>query len=419
MKFFLAIFFLFTGFSSLLGQEADFILKGEASEPQLPLGFMAFQPRPGETKPLPLDPGRVIADDLEFSGRVKIFEVLKTDSTSLKYLLMNEAYAYIWGEYQFSGSNIILKCYLKDIETGDLILGKKYEGKIKQLRQMAHKFSDELVYQLFGEKGIAQTRIAFLSSRSGKKEVYVMDYDGADVRQITRNSTLHLTPCWLKGNETLMYTSYKGGSPQLYTHNLSSNAVKIFLQSKYMNTGPDYNFVDGEIVYTSSVKGNTEIFRVDEEGKKPTRLTYANSLEASPSWSPNGYEIVFTSSRSGNPMLYIMDRDGSNTRRLTYEGKYNTSPAWSPAGDKIAFCGMNERGEMDIFTISPTGKDLRRLTFATGSNESPDWSPDGRAIVFSSTRLGRKELYIMRADGTNQKQLTTFGGNSSPSWSHF
>ena len=287
------------------------------------------------------------------------------------------------------------------------------------MRNVAHEFSDELIFQLFGERGIAQTKILFVSKHLGNKEIFQMDYDGASVIEITRNYSINLVPCWLRDNASIIFTSYQTGAPQLYIKVLPRGKERIFVHSRYLNTGPDYNSIDDEIVYTSSVKGNTEIFRVSESEKNPVRLTYSGALESDPSWSPNGYEIVFTSNRSGAPMLYIMDRDGSNVRRLTYEGNYNTSPSWSPKGDKIAFCRMSPGGQMDIFTISPNGTDLKQLTFDSGSNESPSWSPDGRAIVFSSNRLGRQEIYSMREDGSYQRQITILGQNTAPDWSYF
>ncbi|MBF0432036.1 MAG: PD40 domain-containing protein [Fibrobacteria bacterium] len=418
MKFLFGVSFLFMMWSSLWATDV-YIETLHPNEARLPLGYIEFRPVDGETRKLPLDFGKVIADDLNFSGRVKIIEALRADSLTMNYFMHNEAYAYISGDYAYQGANVVIRCFLKDVETNEQILGKKYIAQRNQLRQVAHRFSDELIYQLFGEKGIAQTQIVFVSKQSGTKAIYTMDYDGANYQKASANTSLNLLPCWMRDNKAIMYTSYKLGRPQLFFKALPNGIETVFQISKFMNTGATYNPVDGEVAYTSSVKGNTEIFRVSEAGGKPVRLTYSKAMETSPSWSPNGYEIVFTSSRAGPPMLYIMDRDGSNVRRLTYEGNYNTSPAWSPKGDKIAFCSMGAGGKMNIFTISPTGANLRKLTFDSGSNEHPSWSPDGRAIVFCSNRLGRKEIYQMQEDGSGQRQVTFFGQNMAPDWSFY
>jgi len=114
-----------------------------------------------------------------------------------------------------------------------------------------------------------------------------------------------------------------------------------------------------------------------------------------------------------------MNADGSNQDRLTFVGSYNQSPVWSPKGDVIAFVGRDERYIFDIFTISVTDKlDIKRLTQDMGNNESPSWSPDAKHIVFASDRSGESKLYIMNADGSNQRKITMEKGEyATPAWS--
>lgn len=401
-------------------QNPDVLIRIEdPSDSKIGLGLVEWTPFRNTDPALPVSIGQVIKKDLEFSGRVKITEAGHWDSSTKSQLLSAGIAAYIHGEYQYDGQTAKIKCHLRDTESGEVIISKKYQVTTSQIRRAAHAFSDEIVYQLFGEKGIAQTQIVYISKESGVKEVSIMDYDGANVQQITKTGKMHLLPCWLRDNKSIMYTSYKANRPQLYTKLLPNGPEKLFIESQFLNVGCQYNTVDAEIAFTSSVRGNTEIFRISESGTNLTRLTYSNALESSPSWAPNGYELAFTSNRAGNPMIYIMDRDGANIRRLTYEGKYNTSPAWSPRGDKIAFCSMSEGGKMDIYTISPQGTDLRQLTSGVGNSEDPSWSPDGRAIVFTSNRRGKNEVYRMREDGSHQEPIATTGNNTAPRWSHF
>jgi TolB protein len=418
MKIFSILLFIHISALAIYCQDA--VLRAtDHGETRLPLGYVGFTTDSPGSRPLPVRVGKVIADDLEFSGRVRIVEAPKFDSASRAYFMLNEAYAYIHGTYQFSGTQIILQCYLRDVETQELIYGKRYVAGQAQLRLAAHKFSDELVYQLFGEKGIAQTKILFVHKQGRAKEIYSIDYDGANSEPLTNDKTQSLFPCWLRGNSSIMFTSYKLGTPQLFIKDIPTGKESVFLRSKYLNYLPDYNSIDGEVVYSSSVDGNFEIFRISNSKGNPVRLTFSRAIDTDPNWSPNGYEIVFISDRSGRRMLYVFDRDGSNIRRLTYEGKANESPSWSPRGDKIAFCSMKSNSQYDIYTISVEGGPMTQLTFESGSNESPNWSPDGRHIVFTSTRSGRNELYTMREDGSNQRQLTHFGNNTTAQWSHF
>jgi TolB protein len=277
-----------------------------------------------------------------------------------------------------------------------------------------------MVYQLFGEKGIAQTRVAYVNKRTGGKEIRVMDYDGANVRDVTKNKSINLGAIFLGSKSRVLFTSYAEGMPKFFQADLTTRATAaIYASKRGMLSAPSYNRLDKEVAYASTQDGNSEIYRRPVDGGKATRLTFAGGIDTSPSWSPNGYEIVFMSDRSGKPMLYVMDRDGSNLRRITYDFDYCGSPAWSPKGDRIAFAAMDEGNNLNIHTISPDGKVPVKLTSGAGSNESPSWSPDGRHIAFMSTRTGSPEIFMMRVDGKETRRVSFTGGNSMPSWSDY
>lgn len=404
---------------ALPARAADVVITSEQKAAEtIALGFTDFKCTKGDPNKLEFQPGTVIAWDLDFSGRFKLSSAAQFDTAAKVVMKQAGALAYVRGEYTLDGDNFTLQCELIDLETGERIIGKKYSGKKSELRLSAHKFSDELVYQLFGEKGIAQTRITYVSKKSNK-EIFVMDYDGSNVQEVTNNKSINLTPCWLEGKSKVIYTSYAAGQPQFYLKDFESGKNNPFGGGKGLFSAGGYNRMDKELLYAAVADGNSEIYRRGFPDGKPTRLTFSGSIDVSPSWSPNGYEIVFVSDRSGKPMLYVMDRDGSNLRRITYDGDYYGSPAWSPKGDRIAFAAMDEGNNMNICTISPDGKDMAKLTTGMGSNESPSWSPDSRHIVFMSTRTGGSEIFMMNADGQNQKRISFTGGNSMPKWSDY
>lgn len=399
---------------------ADVVITSEQKSAEtISLGFIEFKCTKGNASAIPFNPGVVITWDLDFSARFKIKTAATFDSASKGDFKNEGALAYVRGEYSLEGDNFTLQCELIDIDTQERILGKKYSGKKSEMRQSAHKFADEMVYQLFGEKGIAQSRITYVNKRGGNKEISVMDYDGAGVGEITKNKAINLMPCWVEGKSKILYTSYAGGQPQFYLKDFESGKNGVFFTSKGMNSSPAWNKMDKEIAYASTADGNTEIYRRGFPEGKPQRLTFSGSIETSPSWSPNGYEIVFISDRGGKPMVYVMDRDGSNLRAITHDGDYYGSPSWSPKGDRIAYTAMDEGNNMNIMTISPDGKDPKKLTTGAGSNENPSWSPDGRHIVFMSTRTGSSEIFMMSADGSNQKRISFSGGNYMPKWSDY
>ena len=168
-----------------------------------------------------------------------------------------------------------------------------------------------------------------------------------------------------------------------------------------------------------------QIMIMRPDGSDAHAVTKGPGNAGFPSWSPDGTQIVYrfwTDNEQGEG-LRIVDVVTSESRVLTRE--YDTLPIWSPNGDVIMFTryASDERfpyDEFDIFTIRPDGTDLTRLTDAEGNDAHSFWSPDGNHILWSSSRFGFKdesplvinqpqpyaELFIMNADGSNQRPLT-------------
>ena len=411
-------FLLITGINGSFA--ADVVITSEQKGAEvLSLGYVEFPCIKGDARAVPYPPGTVLVDDLHFSGRFRVQFSPTFDAAAQARFKQDGALAYLRGNYSIENGQYTLNCELIDIDSGQAILKKSYSGPKEQLRQAVHQFADELVFQLFGEKGIAQTRITYVLKKSTGKEVLIMDYDGANTHAVTSNRSINLTPIFLGAKDKILYTTYAAGAPQFFQADASASTTRQMFNSAGMNSAPNYNKTDKEIVYASTMDGNSEIYRRPVYGGKPVRLTFFEGIDTSPSWSPNGYEIVFVSDRNGKPMLYIMDRDGSNLRRITFDLDYNGSPAWSPKGDRIAFVALDGGNNFNIYTMTPEGKNPVKLTSDAGSNESPSWSPDGRHIVFMSTRTGSPEIFVMGADGSEPKRITFTGGNSMPSWSDY
>ncbi|MEK6684590.1 MAG: Tol-Pal system beta propeller repeat protein TolB [Nitrospirota bacterium] len=325
--------------------------------------------------------------------------------------------AAVWISFAQKGEELMLEGRVYDGKTGQMVMGKRYMGQAQHLRTVIHRFSDDIVFQYTGERGVAETRVVFSSSLTGSKELYLMDYDGYNVRKITGDRSLNLSPKWSPDGNWITYTSYRGGTPAIYTLDMATGRLSKTVGLPGLNISPAWSPSGGELAFASSRDGPTQIYRVDREGKALRRLTLDQSDNLSPTWSPTGAEIAFTSNRGGSPQIYMMNAAGTNVRRLTFSGDYNTSPSWSPKGVSIAYtCRVD--GRLRICAISPDGATLARLTDGPGEDESPAWSPDGKHLIFSSTRLSRGDLFMMNADGTEMERLTFSGAkNNSPAWS--
>lgn len=323
------------------------------------------------------------------------------------------------GGYSVQGEDLTVELRLFDVYQAKQLVGKKYTGKARDFRRMAHKFADEIINQYTGTPGPFNTRIAYVSKSGGAlKEVYFSHLDGSEKSQVTNNRSINLSPAWSPDGRMLLYTSYKDGQRSLYLYDLAAGRETRIAERSGSSIGGKWS-PDGQTIAVAFERaGNTDLYLVDRSGKTLRRLTEDKGIDVSPAWSPDGNRLAFVSNRSGSPQIYIMNVAGANVRRLTYSGSYNTSPDWSPKGDKIAYTGR-VAGRFQVFTISVQGGDPQQLTSGSGDNEDPSWAPDGRFLAFASNRGGgRYRLYMMRDTGENQNTLTASGSDdTNPSWS--
>lgn len=371
----------------------------------------------------------ILTDDLKNSGIFDVIEpaFLPFEATQvglgqekgiLPALNSLKVQALVVGRLASRGEELLLEGQIFEVVKGQMLSGKRYIGDLRSLRTMVHRLADEIVFRLTGEKGIATSRIAYVTSADGAKEIYVMDYDGHSPVLITGNRSINLSPRWSPNGKEIAYTSYRDNNPDLFVVHLETGRRRKLSSSPGLNIAPGWS-PDGQwVAFSMSGGQGTNLFlsRSDGTGLRP--LTIGSNINVSPSFSPNGRQIAFNSDRGGSPQIYVMDVEGTNIRRLTFGvGDYSVSPRWSPRGDKIAFVGRLQ-GSFDIFLINPDGTGAVQLTSNSGNNEEPSWSPDGRHLVFTSARNGHRDLYIMSADGKNQRRLTSNGrDNYLADWS--
>ncbi len=337
--------------------------------------------------------------------------------------------------YNVINKKVSFEVYVYHVAQAKLIFGRTYEGSLDSVRRMGHTFSNDLIKNLTGKKGMFLTKIVVASDKDGKaqKEIYVMDWDSENQHKITTHQSISTSPAWSPNADKIAYTSFayhknaKVRNADLFVYEL--NTARRFLVSyqKGINSGaffaPDNKF----LFLTISHEGTPDIYRMTLDGKSLFRITDGpnGAMNVEPAISPDGKKIAFSSDRSGKPMVYVMNIDGTNPKRITFGGKYNATPTWSPDSKQIAFAGY-DKTHFDIFIQNVDGTGLKRLTDASkvdgrpATNEDPTFSPDGRHIMFVSDRTGTNQLYIVNADGTNERRITYDKFNYfKPKWSPF
>lgn len=381
----------------------------------MPIGVVPFTEPKGAIEWIEEKPHQVITRDAQLSGR---FEVVSSDKFNLALFSKNHAKHYISGKVTpVDGGKLKLECFLYVAQTKDVLLGEAYTISQQDLRRAMHQFFDQVIYRLWGERGVASTKLAYVSKMDGIKQVVVSDYDGYHRSQITRDTTISMMPVWMKDNKGLIYVNFKTHRPKLYSKLFGGSEKPVFPQLD-QTYSPAVNPKTGELLFSSTVDGKTDLYIGNPATGKAKKFAYLKSNQTSPAWSPFATEVLFTSDRGGGPQIFVMGKDGSDMRRVTFMGRYNERASWSPEGDRIAYTSM-DNGKMNIYTCALDGSDIVQLTSNAGNNEHPTWSPDGKLIAFASNRSGSYQIYIMRKDGSNVTRITNSGENTSPTWSFF
>jgi TolB protein len=369
----------------------------------------------------------LLSDTLEFTGYFKLLDreaflidpqtpgVIASQINFRNWTAIG-AEMLVTGGLSIREESFELELRLFDTVQGSMLVGKRYRGHREDRRKIIRRFCGEIMLHLTGNHGVFESKIAFVSSLSGKKEIYICDFDGSHVQQFTRYDDTTLFPAWSDDMNWIAYTSYANGKPDLYIKHVTEKKV-FTIDKKGIQITPAWVPGKFELAATLSFSGDQEIYLLTGEGKIIKRLTDSRGINVEPTWAPDGKSMAFVSRRSGSPQIYIREIASGRVRRLTFDGRYNTQPDWSPKGDRIAYSAM-ANGSIDICTIKVDGSQLVRLTENQGDNEAPSWSPDGSLIVFNSTREGRSKIYIMTAFGTDQRRLLSLPGEqTNPKWS--
>jgi TolB protein len=366
----------------------------------------------------------VIGADLNFSGLFQVVSatgpVPPNNPDALRKLWSDfaaaGAHAGLHGLLTVRGDRLDVEARLYDLTSADQrpIAAKKFEMPAAQMRRLAHRIADDVVLQFTGQRGIADTKLAFTRVAGNVKEIYVADYDGAGASAVTQNRSVNLSPAWSPDARSLAFTSFSKGYPDLYRiFPFERRPEQVLAAFAGINTSPAWSPDGQHVALTLSKDGNPEIYLLTLATGAFRRLTRHPAIDTEPTWSPDGRQIAFVSDRSGGPRIYAMDLDGGNVRSLT-EGGHHTQPRWSPRGDVVAYTARE--GRFNIWAVNADGSNARRLTEG-GDNQSASWSPDGRHLAFQTSRLGGWQIFAMFADGSEQNLLIRGGSDTSPSWS--
>lgn len=379
----------------------------------------------------------IIGRDLRYSDRFEVMDSLPEAmvGTEVDYSLWDRMGA-VWlvtGSVEGAGDGYVLILELHDVVYGEV----RERGRFRisdpmdsDFRMSVHRTSDEVVTWATGDPGMAASRIAFtMADDAGNKEVYLIDSDGENLRQVTNYDDLVESPTWSPDGRRIAFSSWKSGVPRIYEVDVYGGSERMLPAARgegdYVT--PTYHPDGGTLAF--SVLGSNQrsgVFTYDLE--RDCCLSYLSGgpwYDLSPTYSPDGRWLAFNTLRFGDhvPQVMMMPAEGGSAETLSpYEygsGGFYAAPDWSPTGDLVAFHGrIDRRGRYHILVanLEDGGKVLRQLT-SEGNNEAPSWAPDGRHLVFVGERSWGYGLMVV--DVSTGEIRTLLGGRrvGLPDWS--
>ena len=355
---------------------------------------------PGDTKP-------VWVNLSGFTGEAA--QVLQLDLYVQGFNFTNAESA----QYLLSGSNNgNLSAKAADRYMQRTMVNKVYNGGT--LRRQTHAFVDDFVTSL-QRIPIAQTRIAFKGDSGAQSEIFIADFDGHNAQQITKDGSIVAAPCWVPGHLALYYTSYKLAHPDIFHHDLSSGARKIFARFGGSNMSPAASRDGSKVAMILSKDGWTDLYVCNADGSDMKRLTKSREDESSPCWSPDGKWICFAAKINQRRALYKVSPAGGEPQRISTSGVLNpTEPDWSPDGKYIVFTSM--MGGFEICVVEAGGGKVVQLV----AGEDPSWAPNSRTVVYARRQGGNRILSLLDVATKQYKDISRISGssgsNSQPNW---
>lgn len=277
------------------------------------------------------------------------------------------------------------------------------EGHLRNIHQLTNGGENAEAY--FSNDG---ERLIFQSTRDGRTcdQQYIMNTDGSELRRVSNGRGKTTCGYFLSGDRRILFAS--------------SHAVQNECPPR---PDPSKGYVWGLDPF--------DIYTAEADGSRLTRLTRFGVYTAEGVVSPDGRRIVFTSLKDGDLDIYVMSVDGSGMKKLTHQIGYDGGPWWSPDGKQIVYRAYHPTAptevtayrellaqrlvrpnKMDLWLMDADGRNQRQITHLGAASFGPSWTADGKRIIFSSNhhtnpRLGNFDLFLINPDGTGLEQVTT------------
>ncbi len=260
---------------------------------------------------------------------------------------------------------------------------------------------------------IAQPYVILYTKQTNRNdELYALKVGSGEVR-ITRHPAKDSSPDLSPDGKTIVFTSERKGWWKIWKKDLVSGYVTQLTDASSAEYAPTWSPDGSKIMFTSGRSGNADLYVMNPDGSKLTNMTNSSTQEAWADWGSDGF-VYFSRPVNGNHKLVRMKPDGSQLEILTDRNSNDLMPRLSPDEQKLLFYSDRD-GNLEVYTMNLASKEITRLTNHPLQDIRGDWSSDGKKIVFErGNKQNSQHIYLMNADGSEQRQLTTSGYNYSP-----
>jgi TolB protein len=246
-----------------------------------------------------------------------------------------------------------------------------------------------------GLRGYFSSRLTFIGDRTGHEEIYTSDLFFGDLRQITHDRAIAMTPRWSPDGEKIIYTSFfRSGFPDIFQIDLAGYSRTTFVSFKGTNSGARFSPDGRQVAMVLSGEGEPEIYVSNAEGRGVSRRTHSDTTKASPCWSPDGSRIIFA--MEPGPQLYVMSASGGTPHRVSFDSSgYCAEPDWSRASpDKVAYT-MKVGRNYQIGVLDISAQQGQQVSKAPFDGIEPSWLPDGRHVVYTARTTTTSRVCIL------------------------
>ena len=378
----------------------------------------------------------IVKNDLLRTGEFYIFDEKsliayppsEDDINYSDWRLINADYLLLTSVIE-SNSGIEARYEIFDVRRKSKIRSSKVYGVSNNVRQLSHYVSDGIYEAITGIKGIASTKILYVSQSNNLEstyKLYVADADGANEQLLVKSPEPIISPVWSPDSKKVAYVSFETGIANVYIQDIFTGDRESIIKKRCLTctsneqiSSPSWSPDGKYLSLTLYQDGNAEIYIYNLQKRNLTRLTNHYSIDTESKWSPDGRKLMFTSGRSGSPQLYELDLRKLNKKpkRLTFEGNYNARGSYLPGGEGIVFVHRSS----DQFQIAIKYFEDNFIIPLTDAkmDESPSVSPNGNVIIYAISEQNNDILAGVTLSGAKFRLPSAKGQVREPAWSGF